>query len=202
MRSSSNYTIPPHVRQTRPRKSGLDRSTSSVSYRLERGSARSSGPAGLERLRSLQMLLERRQRLLGELARLIVLLRFLLEFADVLLMVGDHHPGELAVKTRSGNLGHAVILRLLLRLRLIWRGDADIFGHRHGLLIGVRMVPLQHLAEGAHPFAVAVLLRKLAHLDFSQVAFNRVLDKRLARFVLRPRSRGAQYDRGCKAGPD
>src|ERR1700738_5104216 len=117
---------------------------------LAAGSAFPSGSASRERLRGLKMLLQRRQRLLSEAAGSIVLLGFLLEFADVLLMVGDHHPRELAVKTRPGQLQHAVVLRLLLRVRLVWRGDADILGHRHGFLICVRMVPFQHLADRGH----------------------------------------------------
>src|ERR1700688_4364951 len=53
----------------------------------------------LELLGLLQMLLQRRQRLLGKLTGRVGLGRFLLEFLDVGLVVRNHRTGEAAVES-------------------------------------------------------------------------------------------------------
>jgi hypothetical protein len=61
------------------------------------------------------------------------------------------------------------------------------------------MVLLQHLAEGANLVAVAVLLSKLAHLHFGEIALDRLFEKFLAGFVLGKAGR-TDEERGGDAG--
>src|SRR4051812_48200717 len=113
------------------------------------------------------MLLQRRQRVIGEIGgRVVLLLGLFLVLGDVLLVVGDHLLGERLVEVGAGHFRHLVVHGLLLGIGLgRWR-HAHLGGERLGLFVRGGMIGDEHLAVRFHIGALAVLLRKLAHLDF------------------------------------
>src|SRR3954462_1377678 len=126
------------------------------------------------------MLLQGRQRRLRILPGGVLLLCLLLVFSYVLLMVDDHMFGELLVEGGAIQLGHLVVIGLLLGIRPGRRGDADRLGCLLSLGVGGAVVGNQGLAERLDLPALSVLLGKLAHLNFGEVPFDRLGNELLA----------------------
>src|SRR4029077_12733734 len=139
-------------------------------------------PPAAQRLRRLQMLVQRGQRLLGVSAGGIVLLCFFFVLFNVLLVVRDHLLRKRAVEAVAGEFGHFLVHCLLFAVRLGRWGHAHLIGCGSGLLVGVGMILLQHLAERANAVTLGVFLGQLAHLNFRQIALDRLFEEFLAPF--------------------
>ena len=74
--------------------------------------------------RSLQVMLQGRQRVLCEIGERALRLRFFLVFRDVLLMIRDHRLYELLIELGAGKLAETIVHAFLGRTGLLGRGDA------------------------------------------------------------------------------
>src|SRR6185437_12065817 len=112
--------------------------------------------AALQGLRRLQVLLKRRQRVLGEARHIVAALGLLLELFDFLLVVGHDVLGEFLVKGLAVKLRQPIVLLFRLRLRFRRRSHALRLGERCRLLVGGRVILDEHLTERAHAVAAGV----------------------------------------------
>src|SRR6185503_18116936 len=96
---------------------------------------------------------------------------------DVLLVILHHLLHERLVEFAARESREAAIFGLLLETRLRRGSHSHRGSGRHGLAVGSGVILLENRAEVAYPFACALLLRELAHLDLGQVSFDRLLDE-------------------------
>ena len=150
------------------------------------------------------MVLQRRQRLLGESGGCVGLGRsFLFEFLDVAFVVLDHALGEAAVEAIARQHLELEIFGLGHHAGTGGRIDANLLGDRDGLLVVRAVVLYQHGAKLLDRVVLALLLGQLAVVDLGVVALDRVLDEALAILVgglVLGESRPGKRQRGRQAG--
>src|SRR5215218_2371935 len=125
----------------------------------------------------------------------------LLVFRNILFVIHHHVRREIAIELRSRHFRHLVVIGLLLGVWPVRRSHPHRSGGIHRFLVGSRMIINQRLAEFLDVVILAVLLCQLAHLHFSEIAFDSLFQKGLTGLFRRISSRsekGRNEREGCE----